>query len=271
MGVLGRVDRDLPTGVGEGPPRSPTAEAAAAHRVGRPGSPQLVKSCRPISEGLLPATMLRPSGLGSACQALKSARVSTRPVTTSLALTPFGWSTNANSPGPGSRWLTQCPGSCRCSERLPLPVPADQPDPLPWVAGVAHGVVPAKLHAGGCPQNPRPNSRASVTSSDGPAAVSRRTAHQRVAERRCPPPPETMPAAPAASKWTPRSLPACRDRDPRNCGVADEPTLAAGTCHSGRSVHRTSAPGSVNRAARYGASRWAVAEPWLGTKHKSWC
>ena len=38
MGVLGRVDRDLPTGVGEGPPRSPTAEAAAAHRVRRPDS-----------------------------------------------------------------------------------------------------------------------------------------------------------------------------------------------------------------------------------------
>ena len=119
MGVLGRVDRDLPTGVGEGPPSVADSGGSRCPQSAPPGL--TVKSCRPISEGLLSATMLPPSGLGAACQALKSARVSTRPVITSLALTPFGWSTYANSPGPGSRWLTHCPGPCRYSERLPLP------------------------------------------------------------------------------------------------------------------------------------------------------
>ena len=59
MGVLGRVDRDLSTGVGEGPPRSPTAEAAAAHRVRRPGSGEEADIRVSLS-----ATMPRPSGPG---------------------------------------------------------------------------------------------------------------------------------------------------------------------------------------------------------------
>ena len=145
MGVLGRVARDLPTGVGEGPPSVADSGGSRCPQSAPPGltGEELQADIR-VS---LSATMLPPSGLGAACQALKSARVSTRPVITSLALTPFGWSTNADSPGPGSRWLTHCPGSCRYSERLPLPSRPTSQIRHPGVAGVAHGVVPAKLHA----------------------------------------------------------------------------------------------------------------------------
>ena len=47
MGVLGRVARDLPTGVGEGPPSVADSGGSRCPQSAPPGL--TVKSCRPIS------------------------------------------------------------------------------------------------------------------------------------------------------------------------------------------------------------------------------